>query len=92
MIDKNTPLLRLKKILKEKGIKSVDFAKQIGVTENTVSNINNGKTLPKIQLLVKIANVLNVDIRDLFNPTKNVTTKDLINKGKNIFNQLEQKI
>lgn len=63
-------LLRLKEILKEKGITSKDLAEFINVTPATVSNIIKGKSFPKPELLLNIAKVLNVDIKDLFHSTE----------------------
>lgn len=68
-------LLRIKELLKEKGITSKDLAVKLGVTPATVSNINNGNHFPKPELLEKIAEELDVDIRDLFYPTKETKTE-----------------
>lgn len=67
-------LLRIKELLKEKGITSKDLADKLDVTPATVSNINNGNHFPKPDLLLKIAEVLDVDIRELFVPTKTETS------------------
>lgn len=63
-------ILRLKEVLDEKGIQGQDLAEQLGVTTTTISNFNQGNTFPKAELLLKIADILEVDIRDLFYPTK----------------------
>lgn len=62
--------LRLKEIMKEQGISGKDLAQKVEVTENTISFIATGKTQPRFELLAKIAEVLNVDIRELFHTTK----------------------
>lgn len=59
-------ILRLKEILIQKDIESKDLAQAIGVTTTTVSNFNQGNTLPKAEMLIKIAEYLDVDIPDLF--------------------------
>jgi len=64
-------LLRLKELLSESGINGKILAGKTGVSQNTISNIVSGRNFPKPDLLLKIAEVLDVDIRDLFNPTKN---------------------
>ena len=63
-------VLRLKELLKEKGISGKHLADSVNVSENTISFIATGKTQPRFDLLLQIAEVLNVDVRDLFNPTK----------------------
>lgn len=63
-------VLRLKEVLKEKGMSGKDLATRVGVAENSISFIVTGKTQPRFELLNKIAEVLEVDIRELFNPTK----------------------
>ncbi|WP_312311420.1 helix-turn-helix domain-containing protein [Empedobacter brevis] len=63
-------ILRLKEILNEKGIKGKELALKVNVTQASISNIVNGNSFPKPELLQEIAKVLNVDIRDLFTSTK----------------------
>ena len=63
-------LLRLKELLSESGINGKILADKTGVSQNTISNIVSGKNFPKPELLLKIAEILNVDIRELFHPTK----------------------
>ena len=68
-------LLRLKPLLKERGITGVRFSKDLGFNTNTASNLINNKSFPKGKDLLRISEYLNVDIRDLFNPTKPTTQK-----------------
>lgn len=63
-------LLKLKEILSEKGITNKDFAEKIGVSANTVSNICSGNNFPKPELLLKIAEELKMEVRDLFYSTQ----------------------
>lgn len=63
-------ILRLKDILAEKGISSKYLSEKVGVTPATISNINNGNHFPKQDLLLKLAEVLQVDVKDLFHSTK----------------------
>lgn len=64
-------ILRLKEVLKEKGVTGKVLSEKIGVTENAISMIANEKRQPRFDLLLQIAETLDVDVRDLFNPTKN---------------------
>jgi len=63
-------ILRLKEILKQKGISGKSLAETVGITETSLSRIINGDQQPRFELLLQIAKALDVDIRDLFIPTK----------------------
>lgn len=63
-------LLRLKDLIKEKGTSGKELAETVGVTPVTISNIVKGNNFPKPELLLRIAGALDVDIRELFHPTK----------------------
>ena len=80
-------VFRLKEILKEKGISGKDLAKEVNVTEASISKLSKGDSIPRKDLLLKIAKTLDVDIKDLFNSTK------VVNEPKeeiqNVINQLE---
>ncbi|GHT00792.1 transcriptional regulator [Synergistales bacterium] len=58
--------LRIKEVLKEKGLTSVWLASQIGITQPNTSNIVSGKSKPSLETLEKIASALNVSIIELF--------------------------
>ena len=85
-------ILRLKEIMNLKGISRDDLASKVGVSPTTVSNISSEKNLPTIQLLLKIAEALDVDVRELFISTKGTAisqqeveeAKALIVKGLNL--------
>ena len=63
-------LLRLRSLIKEKNITGKLLAQELGFTQNTVSNLINGKSFPSGKDLKRIADYLEVDIKDLFNTTK----------------------
>lgn len=74
--------LRLKELLKEKSISGKDLAKKLNVSENTISFISTGKTQPRFELLSEIAEVLDVDLKDMFNSTKESKTETIYaNRG-----------
>ena len=70
-------VLRLKEVLKEKGISGKGLADTVGVTQATISNISSGNHFPRPELLLQIAKTLDVDVRDLFNPTKDNETETI---------------
>ncbi len=60
---------RIKVILAEKRLTNKWLAAQLGKTESTVSRWCTNEKQPTIETFVEIANILNVDLRDLFYPT-----------------------
>ncbi|MES2515192.1 MAG: helix-turn-helix transcriptional regulator [Bacteroidota bacterium] len=82
-------VLRIKEIMLQKGISRLDLANQVEVTETTISNICTEKFYPKVELLLKLSEALDVDVRELFIPTKGnvigktelIEAKELISKG-----------
>jgi transcriptional regulator with XRE-family HTH domain len=61
---------RIKEVLVIKGISQKALAEKMGKTQNTIASIcNNNKTQPHLKDLKQIANILNVDIRELLVPT-----------------------
>lgn len=57
--------LNLKEILKEKGMTSKELAEKLGVTSVTISYIVTNKTTPSLDMVSRIAQVLNVKISTL---------------------------
>ena len=62
---------RIKAVLAEKQVSGKWLAKEIGRTENTVSRWCPNKVQPSLENLVRVADVLEVDVHDLFRPTLN---------------------
>lgn len=61
-------MLRIKEVAKSKGISITDLADRLGVKQVTLSRTINGN--PTIETLRKIAVVLDCDVRELIEPTK----------------------
>jgi len=55
----------LKEIIKGKGYKQKFLAEKIGVTEVTLSNWVNGKTVPKDKHILKLSQVLDIPFETL---------------------------
>ena len=49
---------RIEEIRKERGIRQEDFAKEMGVSRQTISSLENGRYNPSIMLAYKIAKLL----------------------------------
>ena len=76
-------ILRLKELMSQKGMNREDLANKVGVSMTTISNINSEKNLPTIHLLLQIAEALDVDVREMFVPTKgNIVTQNEVDEAK----------
>ncbi|WP_352422271.1 helix-turn-helix transcriptional regulator [Proteiniphilum sp.] len=61
-------LLRIKEIAKRRSVTGVALAEMIGITQQNMSNIMNGKINPSLDTLQKIADALGVTVPELFAP------------------------
>jgi putative transcriptional regulator len=61
---------RIKEILKHQGRSQAWLAEKVGKSYVVVTNYCNNKTQPSILVLKKIADVLEVDVRELLVSTK----------------------
>jgi len=61
----------LKSLLLKQRRKNKWLAEQIGKDESTISQWCTNARQPSLENLLKIANVLDIDIRELLNSTKN---------------------
>jgi transcriptional regulator with XRE-family HTH domain len=75
-------ILRVKELMKEKGISREQMATRLSMTTASISNITSEKTNPPLELLLAISEVLNVDIRELFVSTKGKTNESSISEAK----------
>ena len=57
---------RIEEIRKEKGIRQEDFAKELGVSRQTISSLETGRYNPSIALAYKIARYFGMTIEDVF--------------------------
>jgi transcriptional regulator with XRE-family HTH domain len=62
--------LRLKEILSEKNVARRDLSEKLGISIVHMNNIVNGKSMPSMDKLMKISQILDVDFRELFISTK----------------------
>lgn len=84
-------VLRLKTIMDQKKIGRDELADMVGVSKTTITNIRTEENLPTISLLIKIAEALDVDVRELFEPTKNeiVTHGEMVQAREHIIEALK---
>lgn len=61
---------RIKEVLEAKGISQTELANRLGKTFNMVNLYATNKVQPPIPVLYQIADILNVDVRELLIPNK----------------------
>jgi putative transcriptional regulator len=61
---------RIKEVLEKKGIKQKWLAQQLGKSYNMVNAYAQNRQQPRLEILNKIAVILNVDVRELIVPNK----------------------
>ncbi len=66
---------RIKEVLKEQGRTQTWLSEKIEKSYVIVTNYCNNNAQPSIEVLRKIANILDVDVRILLVPTKNNNQK-----------------
>jgi putative transcriptional regulator len=56
---------RIKEVLDEKGIKQTWLAEQLGKSYNMVNSYVQNRQQPRLEILYKIARILDVEVKDL---------------------------
>ena len=74
---------QIKNIRKKENLTQEQFALKLNVSRQTVSNWENNKNLPDIEMLILISNVFNVSLDELIkeDTTNNNLTKKIIEDG-----------
>ena len=58
---------RLKQIRKQRHLTLEKFAELVEISPNHISKLESARTFPSFQLISRIANALNIDMKELFN-------------------------
>lgn len=61
------PMNRIKEVLEEKGIKQTWLAEKLGKSFCIVNSYVCNRRQPSLEVLFEIANILNVEVKDLIN-------------------------
>ena len=61
---------RIKEVLEEKGIKQIWLAEKLGKSFNSVNSYVQNRQQPRLEVLNEIAKILDVDIKDLIQSSK----------------------
>ena len=64
---------RIKEVLKEKGIKQIWLVDKLGKSYNMVNGYVQNRQQPRLEVLIEIANILNVNVTELLIQTKRNT-------------------
>ena len=64
-MDKDNRRDIMKKIRKKKGLTQIEIANLLGVKQSTVAMWETGKSIPGTNTLIKLADILDVDMRTL---------------------------
>lgn len=71
---------KIREIREKKSITMRELAEKVGVSESLISQIERNKVSPAIDTLLKIVDVLNIDIEYLFNDYKKKKAIHLVKK------------
>ncbi|MCC5917061.1 MAG: helix-turn-helix transcriptional regulator [Cryomorphaceae bacterium] len=61
---------RIKEVLEEKGIKQTWLADKLGKSYNMVKGYVQNRQQPRLEILFKIANILEIDVKELLKSNK----------------------
>jgi transcriptional regulator with XRE-family HTH domain len=61
---------RIKEVLDEKGIKQTWLAEKLGKSYNMVNAYVQNRQQPRLEILYEIANILEIDVKDLLKSNK----------------------
>ncbi len=72
--------LRIKELRIKKGLKQCDLADKLNMERSNFTRIESGKQRPNDENLVKIAQALNVEVKDLFDFEHEKPEKELMSE------------
>ena len=68
-LQKNITYMRIKQIIKQKKLTTSEVAKRMGIAQSSFSRVMNAN--PTVEMLYRVAEALDVDVRDLFDIPNN---------------------
>lgn len=71
-------MLRIKEVLKEKKMSQIELAEKLDITTVGLNKIINGN--PTVDTLLKIADALDEDVRNLLSPSKEEDSEPIYRK------------
>ncbi|OQO68402.1 hypothetical protein BH747_12020 [Enterococcus villorum] len=82
--------IRLKEIRTAKNISARQLALSIGLDPTQISKIENGKSVPSLQSLIKICDSLEISLADFFSDEISVLDQEILNESKFLTTQQKQ--
>ena len=81
---------RLKEVRQNAGLKQEELAKHLGVSRQSISNWENGRSLPDVGSAVKLSGVYNISLDELLKDEKSVlqTFEDLASKRRRFWQMM----
>lgn len=76
--------LRLKKFRTRRGLSQTELAKLVGVTPSTISQVESDLIYPSLPALLKIAEVLDVDINSFFQESADMRNRVIFPSGESL--------
>ena len=76
--------IRLKKFRTKRSLSQTELAKLVGVTPSTISQVESDLIYPSLPALLKIAEVLNVDINSFFQESADVKNRVIFPSGESV--------
>ncbi|RJR49233.1 MAG: helix-turn-helix domain-containing protein [Desulfobacteraceae bacterium] len=73
--------LRLKELRSKRGLSQTELAKLVGVTPSTISQVEGNMIYPSLPALLKIAEVLSVDVSSLFQEKVDIRNRIIFPAG-----------
>jgi transcriptional regulator with XRE-family HTH domain len=73
--------IRLKTLRKKRGLSQTELAKLVGVTSSTISQVESNLIYPSLSALLKMAEVLSVDVSSFFQKSREVTKRTVFQAG-----------
>ena len=64
-LNQHLKMNRIKEVLEEKGIKQIWLAEKLGKSYNMVNAYAQNRQQPRLEVLFKIAEILNISVKDL---------------------------
>lgn len=61
---------RIKEVLEQKGIKQTWLAEKLGKSYNMVNAYVQNRQQPRLETLIEIANILDIDVKELIKSNK----------------------
>lgn len=81
---------RIREYRQKLNLKQSQFAEMLGIDDKHLSRIELGKNMPTAVLLSKLAEVLNIEIKDLFEFSHLDNQEEILEKVRNITENLSK--